>query len=34
LPTFISAIIITFVYFNYFENDLASNIADEYREIE
>jgi hypothetical protein len=31
---FISAIIITFVYFNYFENDLASNIADKYREIE
>ena len=30
----VSAIIITFVYFNYFENDLASNIVNRYREIE
>jgi hypothetical protein len=30
----VSFIIITFVYFNYFENDLARNIANRYREIE
>ena len=30
----ISAFIITFVYFNYFENDLANNIVNRYREIE
>ena len=30
----ISAIIITFIYFNYFENDIASNIVNRYREIE
>jgi len=30
----VSAIIITFIYFNYFENDLARNIAKRYRKIE
>jgi hypothetical protein len=30
----VSAIIISFVYFNYFENDLARNIVNRYREIE
>ena len=29
----VSSIIITFVYFNYFENDLANNIVNRYREI-
>jgi len=30
----VSAIIITFIYFNYFENDLARNIVNRYRKIE
>jgi len=30
----VSAAIFTFIYFNYFENDLARNIAKRYRKIE